>query len=124
MLSSAIEVSLRGILGAVVVSLVLIVYQVADPPITTLGYCEERGRWLNVKDGIFRQHVDVSSGSCRPSVLLLSTERPRTVRHTRTFSCACLAYVCDIYPESTQLASCCAMQGVHIREPLVSKPWE
>ncbi|CAK9034029.1 Sulfate transporter 4.1 [Durusdinium trenchii] len=42
--------ALKGILGAVVVSLVLIVYQVADPPITTLGYCQCRHRWLNVKE--------------------------------------------------------------------------
>lgn len=39
-----------GIVGAVVVSLVLIVYQVADPPITALGYCPSRNRWLNVKE--------------------------------------------------------------------------
>ena len=64
-LSRATKVALRGILGAVVVSLVLIVYQVADPPITTLGYCEGRGRWLNVKDEIFRK-------ACRCKFWLMS----------------------------------------------------
>ncbi|CAK9113863.1 unnamed protein product [Durusdinium trenchii] len=49
LLDSAVSDS-AGILGAVVVSLVLIVYQVADPPITTLGYCQCRHRWLNVKE--------------------------------------------------------------------------
>ena len=39
LLDSAVSDS-AGILGAVVVSLVLIVYQVADPPITTLGSLE------------------------------------------------------------------------------------
>eukprot|EP00931_Biecheleriopsis_adriatica_P062354 TRINITY_DN37558_c0_g1_i1.p1 TRINITY_DN37558_c0_g1~~TRINITY_DN37558_c0_g1_i1.p1 ORF type:complete len:737 (+),score=108.51 TRINITY_DN37558_c0_g1_i1:45-2255(+) len=39
----------RGILSALGVSLLLILYQVADPPISTLGYSEDRKRWLNVK---------------------------------------------------------------------------
>jgi len=39
----------KGILGAVFVSLLMVLYQVADPPIARLGFCEERGRWLAVK---------------------------------------------------------------------------
>ena len=60
--------ALKGILGAVVVSLVLIVYQVADPPITTLGYCEGRGRWLNVKE-----RTDTTQ---RPGILSFRPEGP------------------------------------------------
>jgi len=60
--------ALKGILGAVVVSLVLIVYQVADPPITTLGYCEGRGRWLNVKE-----RKDTTQ---RPGILSFRPEGP------------------------------------------------
>mmetsp|Transcript_58839 Transcript_58839/g.182766 ORF Transcript_58839/g.182766 Transcript_58839/m.182766 type:complete len:695 (-) Transcript_58839:114-2198(-) len=37
-----------GILVAVCTSLLLIVYQVADPPIIPLGYVERRGRWMNL----------------------------------------------------------------------------
>ena len=75
MLSSAIEVSSRGILGAVVVSLALIVYQVADPPITTLGYCEERGRWLNVKGRYLPP-------TCRCKFRLMSSIRASFVHRT------------------------------------------
>ncbi|CAE7829463.1 SULTR4 [Symbiodinium sp. KB8] len=39
----------RGILGAVFVSLLLVLYQVADPPIARLGFSSARGRWLNMK---------------------------------------------------------------------------
>eukprot|EP00913_Durusdinium_trenchii_P017326 g16293.t2 len=39
----------KGILGAVTVSLLMVLYQVADPPIARLGFCEERGRWMAVK---------------------------------------------------------------------------
>lgn len=37
-----------GILVAVGASLLLIVYQVADPPLIPLGYVEDRGRWMNL----------------------------------------------------------------------------
>lgn len=39
----------KGILGAVFVSLLMVLYQVADPPIARLGYCEGRGRWMSAK---------------------------------------------------------------------------
>ncbi|CAJ1400177.1 unnamed protein product [Effrenium voratum] len=60
--------ALKGILGAVVVSLVLIVYQVADPPITRLGFCECRGRWLSVKE-----REDTAQ---RPGILAVRPEGP------------------------------------------------
>jgi len=60
--------ALKGILGAVVVSLVLIVYQVADPPITTLGYCQCRNRWLNIKE---RRDTEQ-----RPGILAVRPEGP------------------------------------------------
>ncbi|CAL1150841.1 unnamed protein product [Cladocopium goreaui] len=60
--------ALKGILGAVVVSLVLIVYQVADPPITTLGYCQCRNRWMNVKE---RRDTEQ-----RPGILAVRPEGP------------------------------------------------
>jgi len=41
--------ALNGIVCAVAVSLALILYQVADPPITTLGWDTERETWLNIK---------------------------------------------------------------------------
>ncbi|CAE8628069.1 unnamed protein product [Polarella glacialis] len=41
--------ALAGIVGAIIVSLTLILYQVADPPITVLGWVEENGRWMPVK---------------------------------------------------------------------------
>lgn len=41
--------ALNGICGAVGVSMLLIIYQVADPPITTLGWLEKRRRWMSIK---------------------------------------------------------------------------
>mmetsp|Transcript_2562 Transcript_2562/g.6515 ORF Transcript_2562/g.6515 Transcript_2562/m.6515 type:complete len:727 (-) Transcript_2562:71-2251(-) len=41
--------ALQGIVGAVSVSLVLILYQVADPPISVLGWVEAQQRWMHAK---------------------------------------------------------------------------
>jgi len=41
--------ALKGIICAVAVSLFLILYQVADPPISTLGWADAEETWLDIK---------------------------------------------------------------------------
>eukprot|EP00928_Gymnodinium_smaydae_P099677 TRINITY_DN9578_c0_g3_i1.p1 TRINITY_DN9578_c0_g3~~TRINITY_DN9578_c0_g3_i1.p1 ORF type:complete len:714 (+),score=113.12 TRINITY_DN9578_c0_g3_i1:87-2228(+) len=58
----------NGILGTVGVSMLLIIYQVADPPIALLGFDQETGRWLSMK-----QHHNTQS---RSGVLCFRLEGP------------------------------------------------
>jgi len=60
--------ALNGILWAVGVSLALILYQVADMPISTLGWAEEHNRWLNMK-----QHAEARRREC---ILVFRPEGP------------------------------------------------